>query len=637
MEKIWIQFNESDYQIYHNYCLRYYTIHDTSRKRSIHLFLELFEKGIISVNEHDLSEAFSYFSKKCDVLQSDYKGHGSQNPAVDHPQFQICRDIQFLIEDLEKLYRLIQKTDIPSDYFMILATFSKIIEEEKTAYVSAVNEMDRTNIEFYAPEIAKSIRKRLGPDAGWDSILFELIQIIRKFNREFPLQKISPDCIFLIGSAVISFFNVNVGNEEIQSTLERYFEESELDEFESFLNQRPIFPDRETDSDLDRDLLFNALKSISGKRVNEGYLETGLDPRLLEDTDIHSVISPVVISRNSGAITPSQEQFIHPFEKSLENYSRIFEIVISETVKSLVILPEKKVDRPYQAVMKPGIPQYSLLVMGFIILIIFVISIGPASGIWNPVKTMDNSSTGITSNVSNLVNNSKISTPLVKTTTPAKQIEGKMDTSVTPQTTNTALSSADINKHFMRIAFGPANTIIQKPEDERLIIAITGDYDDNDTVILDKFTTLFNNNAISNQFTNGIKFGEQGSVVLNFLPESSLKNIVIEKDTTISKNSKTGVINYLRKTVKQQFVITEEIYINSDLQGDIRTHWILRSVLYELGFTGETVDYPDSIFYSGSENITQLSEIDLKGLQIMYSNKITNKMTFDRVKTLLLI
>jgi hypothetical protein len=336
-------------------------------------------------------------------------------------------------------------------------------------------------------------------------------------------------------------------------------------------------------------------------------------------------------------MTPSGESFIHPFEKFPGNYSKKFEITFSDTVKSLVVLPEKKVDRPYQAVMKPGIFQYSLMVVGFIVLIIFVTSIGPASGIWNPVKSMDNSSSGITSNVSNLVNNSKISTPVVKTTTPAKQIEAKKDTPVTPQTTNTALSSADINKHLMRIAFGPGNTIIQKPEEERIIIAITGDYDENDTVILNQFTTLFNNNALSNQFTNSIKFGDQGSAVLNFLPESSLKNIVIENDTIVSKNPKTGVINYIRKPVKQQFITTDVFFINSDLQGNIRTHWILRSLLYELGFTGETIDNPDSIFFSGSENVTELSEIDVKALQIMYSNKITNGMTFDRVKTLLLI
>ncbi|MDO9325670.1 MAG: hypothetical protein Q7T80_12025, partial [Methanoregula sp.] len=70
MEKIWIQFNESDYQIYHNYCLRYYTVFDTTRKRSIHLFLELFEKDILPVEEHDLGEVYQFFSKKCDELQA---------------------------------------------------------------------------------------------------------------------------------------------------------------------------------------------------------------------------------------------------------------------------------------------------------------------------------------------------------------------------------------------------------------------------------------------------------------------------------------------------------------------------------------------------------------------------------------
>ena len=46
MEKIQIQFKESDYKIYHDYCLKYYQAHDTARKHDpMHAFLDLFETG----------------------------------------------------------------------------------------------------------------------------------------------------------------------------------------------------------------------------------------------------------------------------------------------------------------------------------------------------------------------------------------------------------------------------------------------------------------------------------------------------------------------------------------------------------------------------------------------------------------
>ena len=58
--------------------------------------------------------------------------------------------------------------------------------------------------------------------------------------------------------------------------------------------------------------------------------------------------------------------------------------------------------------------------------------------------------------------------------------------------------------------------------------------------------------------------------------------------------------------------------MNSDLKDEERERWILRAALYNLGFYGETAKYPDSIFYAGTTNSSQLSVIDLKAVQLMY-------------------
>ena len=57
MKKIQIQFNESDYKVYHNYCLKYYQVHDTARRQSIHAFLDLYEKNLLIVEEQDIRPA----------------------------------------------------------------------------------------------------------------------------------------------------------------------------------------------------------------------------------------------------------------------------------------------------------------------------------------------------------------------------------------------------------------------------------------------------------------------------------------------------------------------------------------------------------------------------------------------------
>jgi hypothetical protein len=68
------------------------------------------------------------------------------------------------------------------------------------------------------------------------------------------------------------------------------------------------------------------------------------------------------------------------------------------------------------------------------------------------------------------------------------------------------------------------------------------------------------------------------------------------------------------------------------LKGDERKRWVLRAALYNLGFYGETADYSDSLFYAGKNNVSQLSEVDFKALQLMYGKKITNGMNKDQIR-----
>ena len=664
MEKIWVQFNDDDYQIYHNYCLRYYTIQNTTRKRSIHLFLELFEKDILPVDEHDLGEVFLFFSEKCDELQADHNFLGENSSSTNLSQFHVCRDMLFLIEDFEKLYLLIQKAEIDSNYLLVMATFTKIFEEENNVCISAINELDRKKTESFAPIITETIRTRVGPDAGWEAALYELTRIVRRFNLASPYQKIDWDCSLLIGVAVASHFNADIEYEMIRSTLERFFKEYELDEFESYLNQTPVSPD-DTDSDVNDYVIFEAMKSISCRDVDPAYTETTLDPGLISIAKNPPLISQSVTSPNTEVVSPSGQIFMPHRNRVQKKYSSRFDIDVNDTVKSLVVFPKARDNPTFQRSAMPGIPPYSLLVVVFTIFLLYAFTTGAASGNWSPIPSLANNSTGIIWNLSHQANiQANLSTPVsiqktlsqpvgtpknlspgvsiqknsssVSTKVPGTVAGNNPNIAAPPQVTPTSLTSTDINKHFMRVAFG-SGTTIKKNTAPFITTSITGDFDKNTTEILEQFKGEFNNYSSTNQFSMGSKPGEWPTIQLVLLPQSSLNTIEISPDMVISKDPKSGVIYYIHDTVTIGYTSKDVLYINSDFKGAQQAHWMLRGLLSELGFEGETNDYPSSIFYAGSDKTTQLNAIDGDAIQIMYSQKITHGMSFDRVKSLLLI
>jgi len=214
-------------------------------------------------------------------------------------------------------------------------------------------------------------------------------------------------------------------------------------------------------------------------------------------------------------------------------------------------------------------------------------------------------------------------TPLLTIATPASQT-----------TAPVAYSTNDINKHFIDIAFSPDYSNIRKWDKPSVTVAITGSYTDNDVNLLNDFFKTFNASTSSTQLSPEIKKGEKGDIVLNFLPESSMKNINTDDSAKISKDANGDIIFIYNPSSTQS---DETIYLNSDLKGDTRTHWVLRSLLYELGFPGETGSYPDSIFYSDTSTVTSLSKIDLKAVALMYGSKMKSGMTLTDVKQLLLI
>ncbi len=220
------------------------------------------------------------------------------------------------------------------------------------------------------------------------------------------------------------------------------------------------------------------------------------------------------------------------------------------------------------------------------------------------------------------------------TTVPGSQATASV-TIRTPATLPTTASAAtpapitsdDIAQHFLDIAFGSGNTqldrlspslTIQKPRNT--LSLFNGNTDDE--ALLESFTSEFNDLSATNQFSTNIKSGTAADIVFRFVSDDGMAAIPTESYTKEFKS----------RGVSESRIGPGIIYINEGLTGDRRSHVILRSLLYEIGFKGETLKYPDSIFYYQDNTNTRLSLIDRKAIQIMYGAGIYPGMTVADVK-----
>jgi hypothetical protein len=216
-----------------------------------------------------------------------------------------------------------------------------------------------------------------------------------------------------------------------------------------------------------------------------------------------------------------------------------------------------------------------------------------------------------------------------------------IQTTIPPTATTTlkqVFSSNDINRHFVDLAFGPDYPFIFKWNKGLLSVAINGDYKDNDVTFLNDFFTQFNLHSSTTKFPLKIKTdSNMGDIVIKIIPESALKPMETDNTLKFVRDPDTGEVVYVYRILTSTNIPTENLYINSGLKGDKRNHALLRALLYEMGFQGETGNYPNSFFYTSSKTSTSLNIIDWKAVELMYGKIITTGDTLQNVEKLLLI
>ena len=224
---------------------------------------------------------------------------------------------------------------------------------------------------------------------------------------------------------------------------------------------------------------------------------------------------------------------------------------------------------------------------------------------------------------------------IVSTAVPTTAVPTIPASTIPGSTATRFYSTNEINKHFIDIAFDPDNAYIDKWTSDFVDIGISGAYTDADIIMVNNFSEVFNRYS-SVKLLEVKRERTTANVVLKLMPESALKDVNSDDSLKIFKNRETGDIIFIYKQTPDT-PNSETVLINSDLKADARTHWILRALLYELGFRGETGTIPDSIFFSDSETTTSLSKIDLKVVELLYGKKIYNGMRLTDIQDTLLL
>jgi hypothetical protein len=230
-------------------------------------------------------------------------------------------------------------------------------------------------------------------------------------------------------------------------------------------------------------------------------------------------------------------------------------------------------------------------------------------------------STGCLSESPTVTQNLTVNSTAITTPTPVLTLDSSKNTPIIPVVVQTPrqISSDDIKTHFLDIALGVETFGISKriPRDISMDITTTSD-----TEIVQNFILEFNDLSTSKNIFENIKSGTMGDLQIKFIPQEGMKDLSSDFKKFKSNDIITAIID------------TEAniIYINNNLIGDQRNHTILRSLYYSLGVKGDSLAYPDSLFYYDDNNNTRLTLLDKKAVEILFGKGIWNGMYVDDIK-----
>lgn len=103
------------------------------------------------------------------------------------------------------------------------------------------------------------------------------------------------------------------------------------------------------------------------------------------------------------------------------------------------------------------------------------------------------------------------------------------------------------------------------------------------------------------------------------------------KDLLDDRNSGTEQILKNKKGDSVALVRKDHLYLLSDLTGDERSYYLLRGLLFSMGFHGESSN-PESFFYSENTNAIKLSDLDKEAIRLMYGGRLQSGLDVEGIK-----
>lgn len=197
-------------------------------------------------------------------------------------------------------------------------------------------------------------------------------------------------------------------------------------------------------------------------------------------------------------------------------------------------------------------------------------------------------------------------------------------------------SKEKVGKHLIDITFGRDNAKVDLfSKTKKYLIWLDAMYQKEDLNVLHEYIDLFNDLSQTVQFED--EMIALPSYKPNYIPNpyEHYKISIVDKDFFKEKLDDRN--STLEQVLKDQngdtvaLVRKDHLFLLNDLQKDERAHFLIKGLLFSMGFHGESAQ-KESFFYPGNIKQTSLSELDKEAIRLMYGGRLQSGLDVDGIK-----
>lgn len=204
--------------------------------------------------------------------------------------------------------------------------------------------------------------------------------------------------------------------------------------------------------------------------------------------------------------------------------------------------------------------------------------------------------------------------------------------------TTTLASASDITQHFLDVAYASANRLerLNYTSGQPRVVISSESASDEDIALIEKTARDFNDASPTIKLSENVKETGKGDIIIKYLSTEGLAAINLPDIPETGPFSEDLTRRELYQgSIPAAKILRGTIYINANLRSDAREHILVRSLMYELGLTGENTRFSDSVFYAGENTNVNLTPADKKIITILYTQEFYNGMNIDSIRRIM--